>query len=89
MYIERFLYKKHMATTNQRSIIDIHSKKKKRKSNVTLKRVIKSQEKRTKKGGGGGDIQNTTKTINKMATRRQLSIISINVNELHAPLKTE
>ena len=51
MYIERFLYKKHMATTNQRSIIDIHSKKKK-ESNVTLKRVIKSQEKRTKKEGG-------------------------------------
>ena len=39
-----------MATTNQRPIIDIHSKKKK-ESNVTLKRVIKSQDKRTKTKG--------------------------------------
>ena len=43
MYIERFLYKKNMATTNQKTVIDIHSKKKK-ESNITLMRAIKSQE---------------------------------------------
>ena len=45
-----------MATTNQRPIIDIHSKKKK-ESNVTLKRVIKSQDKNKNEGG---EIYKTT-----------------------------
>ena len=36
-----------MVTTNQKSIIDIHTKRK-RNPNITLKTVITSQDKRTK-----------------------------------------
>ena len=38
-----------MVTTNQKSIIDLHTKRE-RNPNITLKIVIKSQEKRTKEG---------------------------------------
>ena len=45
-----------MVTTNQKSLIDIHTKKRKRNPKITLKIVIKSQEKR-KKEGGKKDLQ--------------------------------
>ena len=47
MYIYRLLYKNLMATTNQKFIIDIHTKKK-RNPSTTLKTVIKSQENKKK-----------------------------------------
>ena len=47
MYIYRLLYENLMVTTNQKSIISIHSKEKK-EYNITLKTFIKSQEKKTK-----------------------------------------
>ena len=46
-YIERLLYKNFMVATNQKPIVDAHTKTK-RNPNRTLKTVIKSQENRTK-----------------------------------------
>ena len=49
--------------------------------------VIKSQEKRTKQEGKRKDLQNKSKTINKMSVRTYISIITLNVNGLNAPTK--
>ena len=53
-FIYRILYQNLMVITNQKSIIDIHTKRKKKNPNTKLKTVIKSQKKRTKRGRGAG-----------------------------------
>ena len=70
-----------MVTTNQNS-------------NTTLKIVIKPEKKRTKgkkkspRDKGPEKInKNKSKTINRRAIRTYISIITLNVNELHAPTK--
>ena len=65
MYIYRMLYKTLMATTNQKFIIDIHTKKKKN-PNITLKTVMKSQENKIKWK------KNPYKTNSKQLTKWQL-----------------
>ena len=72
-----------MVTTNQKSIIDVHTKKK-NNPYITQKVVIKSQEKRIK---GEEREKNTYKTINKLEIRTHISIITLNVNELNVPTK--
>ena len=47
-YMYRLLYQNLMVTANQKSVIDIHTKRK-RNPNTTLTTVIKSQEKRTQR----------------------------------------
>ena len=76
-----------MVTTNQKSIIDT-TQKRKRNPDITLKIVMKSQEKRlqeeeTKK------TYKTPKTIKKMAIRTYISITTLNVNGLNAPIKRQ
>jgi len=55
-------------------------------SNTTLKIVIKPQEKRTKEGKK--KEQQKSKTINKMAIRTYVSMITLNVNGLNSPTKS-
>ena len=62
--------------------------KSKRDPKIILKIVIKSQEMRTKdEERGKRDLQNNPKTMNKMAVRAYISIITLNVNGLKAPTK--
>ena len=84
IFIYRLLYKNLMVTTNQKSIIDVHTKKK-NNPYITQKVVIKSQEKRIK--GEEREKINTYKTINKLEIRTHISIITLNVNELNVPTK--
>ena len=72
-----------MVTTNQISIIDTH-KKGKRNPNITLKIIIKSQE--NKRRRKKKTYKNNSQTINKMAIRTYISIITLNVNGLNAPI---
>ena len=75
--IDILLYINLMVTTNQKSVIDTNIKKN-RNPNMTLKIVIKSQEKRTKEEKN--TFKNNPKTIDKMAMRVYISIITLNVN---------
>ena len=83
--IQRLLYQNLMVTTNWKHVIDKHTKKRKKqsKSNTT---VIKSQEKKRGKEKKK-DLQNKSKTINKMAIRTYVSIITLHVNELNTQTK--
>ena len=78
-----------MGATNQKSIIDTHTKKKKHPK-TTLKIVITSQKKKTKEEGKKNHPQkreNKSRTINKMAIRTYILIITLNVNGLNPPTK--
>ena len=61
-----------------------NNKKRKRNPNKTLKIVIKPEEKRRRKGK---KTLKKSKTINKMAIRKYIWIISLNVNGLNDPTK--
>ena len=74
-----------MVIANQKSTIDTHTKRKKN-PNTTLKLVIKSQEKR-KKEEGKETYKNKSETINKMAARTYISVITLNIYGLNAPTK--
>ena len=80
-YIYRLLYKNPMVNANQKSIIDIHTKKK-RQSKHTTKDSQQITENRTKRRRKGGKktYKNKSKTINKMVIRTYISIITLNVN---------
>ena len=82
--IYRLLYQNLMITTNQNSVIYTHTHKK-RNPNMPLKLVIKSQEKRTKEEGEKKTYKNKSKTVNKMALRTYISIITLNINGLNVP----
>ena len=89
MYVYRMLYI-NLPHGNQKPkiYIDTHTHKRERNPNITLKIVIKSQgegakeEKRKKK-----NCKNNQKTKYKMAISTYLSIITLNVNGLDAPIK--
>ena len=71
-----------MVITNQKSIIDTHTNKKKQsKHNTkdTYQTTREDNKRRIKKD------QHKFKTINKMAIRIHLLIISLNVNGLNVP----
>ena len=78
-----YSYKTLRVTAKQKFIIDIPKKKKKRNSKIALKIVIKSQEKKQ----DGEIYQNKSKTMNKMAIRAYISLITLNVNRLSASPK--
>ena len=76
-----------MVTANRKSMIDRYThKKRKRDPNTTLKIVTKSQENKRRRGGKK-TYKNKSNTINKMAIRTYISIITLNVNRLNAPTK--
>ena len=74
-----------MVTANQKSTIQI----KKIKSNTTLKIFIKSKERRPRKERKKKGQQNKSKTVNKMAIKTYISIITLNVNGLNALTKRQ
>ena len=82
MYINKFLYQNFRATANQKSTIDTQTNKK-NQLNTTLKIVIKPQEKKGRKKSN----KKKSKTVNIMAIRTYISIITLNVNGLNAPTK--
>ena len=63
-----------METTNQKSIIDTHTKKE-RTPNITLKIVIKSQGTRTKEEER--NKKELKKKINKMTINTYVSVITL------------
>ena len=77
-----------MVTTNQKPIRETHTKRE-RNPNITLKIVIKSQRKRAKEEETKKTTKKTQTTINKMAISTYLSIITLNVNVLNAPIKRQ
>ena len=52
-----------------------------------LKVVINPQKERTREEGKKKSNKNKSETINKMAIRTYISIITLNVNGLNAPTK--
>ena len=77
-----------MVTANQKSTIDTHTHThththRLRNQNPTVKLIIKSQE---NKKGAKGNLKKS-KTINKMAIRTYISILTLNVNKLNSPIK--
>ena len=74
-----------MATTNRKSTIDTHTKKKKEsKHNAKDSYQITREE---EKKGKNKTYKNKSKTINKIAIRTYILIITLNVNKLNAPTK--
>ena len=67
-----------MVTANEKSIIDIHMKK---------KEESKPQERKEKRKGRRKTYKNKSKTINEMAIRTYISMITLNVNRLNALTK--
>ena len=64
----------------------IHKQIRKINSNATLKIVIKPQEERTRREEKRNN-KSKSKTVNKMAIRTFISIMTLNVNGLNAPTK--
>ena len=76
-----------MATTNQKSVIDKHTKREKN-LNITLELVIKSQRERAKEWKRHKqELQKQSENKEKMAISTYISIITLNVSGLNAPLK--
>ena len=69
-----------MVTTKQKPIVDSQ-----KNLSTLLQKIIKSQMKRAREGTK--EIQNSQKTINKMATSMYISIITLNVNGPNSPIK--
>ena len=71
-------------TTNQMTKnLYKYTQRRERNPDITLNIVIKSQGKKgTKK-----NFKNNQKTVNKMQISTYLSIITINVNKINAPIK--
>ena len=78
----RLLYINLTVTTSQKSKTDTHTHKRKQ-SKHTLKIVIKWQEGKWRIK----EQRRTAKTINKITVNKYLSIITLNVNGLNAPIK--
>ena len=74
-----------MVTANQKSTIDIHTKKKKESKHNTKDshQITREENKRGRKK----TCKNKSKTINKMVIRTYISIITLNVTGLNAPTK--
>ena len=70
-----------MVTSNQKSTIDIYTKKK--KSNTTLKshQITREQKRKVRKK----TYRNKSKTTNKMAIRPYIWVITLNVNGSNVP----
>ena len=74
-----------MVTTNQKPTT-IDTQKRERIPNITLKKIIKPQEKKLKEEERTEqNCKNNQRTSNKMSIT--LSIITLNVNRLNAPIK--
>jgi len=67
----------------------MHPQIRKINSNTALKIVIKPQEERTREEGMKKENKNKSKTVNKMAIRTYISIITLHVNGLNAPTKRQ
>ena len=85
LFTYRLLYQNLMVTANRKSTIDTHTKKKKEsKHNSKVSHQITREQKRK---GQKNTYKNKSKTINKMAIRTYMSIITLNVNGLNDPTK--
>ena len=88
-HVHILLYRNLMVTTNQKSIIDTHTKKRKEsKHNIKDSHQITREDKKKEQ-------KRTTKATPKQLTKWQrehilnISIISSNVNGLNAPIKRQ
>ena len=76
-----------MATTNQKSVIDKHTKRE-RNLNITLEIAIKSQRERAKEWKWDKlELQKQSENKEKMAISTYISIMTLNVSGLNAPIK--
>ena len=89
-YGKGLAYLKNRATTSQNQILHLQKKKIKKK---TLKHIItgdhptKKKKKKKKKEGRMENLRINWNTRFKMAINNHLSIITLNVNGLNAPIK--
>ena len=82
--VYRFLYLNFRVTANQKSTIDTHMNKKKQSK---YNRKDSHQTTRGENKGRKKNNENKSKTVNKMAIRAYISIITLNVNGLNVPIK--
>ena len=87
LFIYRLLYQNLIVAANQKSTIDTHTQKKKEsKQNTKVSHQITRKE--SKRGREEKNTyKNKSKTINKMAIRTFILIITFNINGLNAPTK--
>ena len=87
------LYLNLFVSANQKSIIDKHTHKKKKKNKkkpkYNTKKSHQSHEKRSKKEDMKEDLKKKFKTINKVAIKTYILIITLNVNGLITPTKRQ
>lgn len=76
-----------MVTSNQKSLIDIHSQKEKGIETQHWNSLYSTREKKKEEGEAGMTYRIKSKTVNKMALRTHISIITLNVNRLNSPTK--
>ena len=88
-YIHRLLYKNFRITANQKSTIDTQTKKENQLKYNTKDRhqTTRGENKRRREQKRATKIN--PKTVNKMAIRTYVLIITLNVNELNAPTKRQ
>ena len=77
MCIYRWLYQNLTVTANRKSIIDIHTQREKGSKHKTKESQITREQKRK---GRNKTYKNRLKTVNKMALRSYILIITLNVN---------
>ena len=87
MYIYRQLYQNLMVTVKQNT--DIHTNKKKDSKHKIKNshQITREENKRVK--AEKQTYKNKFKTVNKMAVRTYISIITLNVSGLNAPTKRQ
>ena len=85
LYIYRLVYQNLMGSTKQKSTIDTQ-RRKSNPNNIQDRHHITREQKRE---GRKKTFKNKSKTINKMAIRTFIVIITLNVNGLNAPTKSQ
>uniref|UniRef100_A0A8D1HM73 exodeoxyribonuclease III n=1 Tax=Sus scrofa TaxID=9823 RepID=A0A8D1HM73_PIG len=86
LYTYRLLYKNFRVTANQKSTTDTQTNKK-NQLKYNTKDSHQTRRGENKKRREEKSNKNKSKTVNKMAIRTYISIITLNVNGLNAPTK--
>ena len=87
-YIQGLLFINVLVTINIKSIINTQTKKKKEsKHNTKDSHQITGEENKRRRKGKKKPYKSNPKTINKLAIRTYISIITLNVNRLNSLIK--
>ena len=87
-YSYRSVYMNPIVSTNQKPTIDIQSLERKEHKHTT-KENHQTTRKETKRSTGKSILKNNWKTHSKMLMSTYLSIITLTINGLNAPIKRQ